>query len=61
MLHIDVYFTSNSHDLDNCLKIILDCLQKIEAIKNDNNCVKIIAAKYKDKTKPRIEFSLVEV
>ena len=60
-LHIDVYFTSNSHDLDNCLKIILDCLQKIEAIKNDNNCVKIIAAKYIDKTKPRIEFSLVEV
>ena len=60
-LHIDVYFTSNSHDLDNCLKIILDCLQKNEAIKNDNNCVKIIAAKYIDKINPRIEFSLIEV
>ena len=60
-LHINVYFTSNSHDLDNCLKIILDCLQKIEAIKNDNNCVRIDAAKYIDKLNPRIEFSLIQV
>lgn len=60
-LHIDVYFTTMSHDLDNTLKIVLDCLQAIKAIKNDNRCVKIVAQKFIDKKEPRIEFSLVEV
>lgn len=60
-LYIDVYFTTMSHDLDNTLKIVLDCLQAIKAIKNDNRCVKIVAQKFIDKKEPRIEFSLVEV
>jgi Holliday junction resolvase RusA-like endonuclease len=55
---IDVYYPNNRSDLDNSLKVVLDCLQKCDAITNDNKCVKIIATKFIDKNKPRIEFSI---
>ena len=54
-LYVRVYFSTMSHDLDNALKAILDCLQ------HDNKCVKIVAEKFIDKNNPRIEFRLVEV
>lgn len=57
-LELDVYFPTMSHDLDNSLKIILDCLQSCKAIKNDNRCVDIHARKFIDKANPRIEFSI---
>ena len=60
-LHIRFYFTTMSHDLDNGLKGVLDCLQQCKAIKNDNKCTRIIADKFVDKNNPRIEFRLVEV
>ena len=60
-LYADVYFQSNQPDLDNSLKGLLDCLQGCKAIKNDRNCVKIVANKFIDKLNPRIEFTLVEV
>ena len=60
-LYADVYFQSNQPDLDNSLKGLLDCLQSCRAIKNDRNCVKIVANKFIDKNNPRIEFTLVEV
>ena len=60
-LYADVYFQSNQPDLDNSLKGLLDCLQTCKAIKNDRNCVKIVANKFIDKNNPRIEFTLVEV
>ena len=60
-LYADVYFQSNQPDLDNSLKGLLDCLQGCKAIKNDRNCVKIVANKFIDKHNPRIEFTLVEV
>lgn len=60
-LYADVYFQSNQPDLDNSLKGLLDCLQGCKAIKNDRNCVKIVANKYIDKHNPRIEFTIVEV
>lgn len=60
-LHMDVYFTSMSHDLDNSLKVVLDCLQRGGAIKNDNRCTHIVARKFIDKTNPRIEFKLIEL
>lgn len=53
---IDVYYPTQRSDLDNSLKVVLDCLQKIGAIKNDNKCTKIIAQKFLDKENPRIEF-----
>lgn len=59
-LYIDVYFHSNQPDLDNALKVILDCLQLCKAIKNDRDCVKIVAQKFVDKNRPRAEFTLVE-
>jgi Holliday junction resolvase RusA-like endonuclease len=60
-LYVDVYFQSNQPDLDNSLKGLLDCLQTCKAIKNDRNCVKIVANKFIDKNSPRLEFTLVEV
>jgi Holliday junction resolvase RusA-like endonuclease len=60
-LYVDVYFQSNQPDLDNSLKGLLDCLQGCKAIKNDRNCVKIVANKFIDKNNPRIEFTIVEV
>lgn len=58
---LDVYYPSERADLDNSLKIVLDCLQKCKAIKNDNKCVKVVAEKYLDKSNPRIEFKLIEI
>jgi len=60
-LYADVYFQSNQPDLDNSLKGLLDCLQGCKAIKNDRNCVKIVANKFIDKNNPRIEFTVKEV
>ena len=57
-LYLKVFYPSERSDLDNSLKIILDCLQKVNAIKNDNKCVKIVAEKYLDKKCPRIEFMI---
>ena len=56
-----MYFSSNRPDLDNALKSTLDCLQMCKAITNDRNCVKIVANKFIDRIKPRLEFTLVEV
>lgn len=60
-LYVDAYFQSNQPDLDNSLKGLLDCLQGCKAIKNDRNCVKIVANKFIDKNNPRYEFTIVEV
>ena len=57
-LYIDVFYPSQRSDLDNCLKVVLDCLQRVKAIPNDNKCVKIVAQKFLDKLNPRIEFSI---
>lgn len=53
-LFVDVYFRSLRSDLDNSLKIILDCLQKTKTIANDNLCCGIDARKFLDKENPRI-------
>lgn len=60
-LYVDVYFHSNQPDLDNAMKCLLDCLQMCNAIKNDRQCVKIVANKFIDKVNPRLEFTIVEV
>lgn len=56
--YIDVFYPSKKSDLDNSLKIVLDCLQKSKTIKNDNNCCLIHARKFIDKDNPRIEFTI---
>lgn len=60
-LYLRVYYPSQRSDLDNALKVVLDCLQRVKAISNDNKCVKIVAEKFLDKDKPRIEFELKAV
>jgi Holliday junction resolvase RusA-like endonuclease len=56
--YVDVFYPSQRSDLDNSLKVVLDCLQKVKAIDNDNKCVKIVAQKFLDKLNPRIEFRI---
>lgn len=58
ILEVDVYYPNQRSDLDNCLKILLDCLQKVNAIANDNKCTRIVANKFLDKLNPRIEFMI---
>ncbi len=60
-LYLDVYLPSQRQDLDNILKGCLDCLQSCKAIANDRYCVKIVAQKFIDPVRPRIEFTLKEV
>lgn len=60
-LHLKVFYPSQRSDLDNSLKVVLDCLQRVKAISNDNKCTKIIAEKYLDKERPRIEFEIIIV
>jgi len=56
--YADIYYHSQRSDLDNVAKCLLDCLQKVKAIKNDNKCVKIVLRKFLDKKNPRVEFIL---
>lgn len=57
-LSVRVFYPSMSHDLDNSLKVLLDCLQGCGAIRNDNRCVSIYAEKFIDKRRPRVELTL---
>lgn len=59
--HCKVYYPSMRSDIDNSLKVQLDCLQKCKAIKNDNLCVKVVAEKFVDKENPRVEFKIVTI
>ncbi|MBD5585352.1 MAG: RusA family crossover junction endodeoxyribonuclease [Clostridia bacterium] len=60
-LTVDVFFASDRPDLDNAMKVLLDCLQTCGAIKNDRLCAEIHARKLIDKKNPRIEFWLEEL
>jgi Holliday junction resolvase RusA-like endonuclease len=59
--YMDVFYPNQRSDLDNSAKVVLDCLQKVNAIKNDNKCVKMVLRKFLDKDKPRIEFVLKSI
>ncbi len=58
-LYLRVYYPDYTHDLDNSLKGVLDCLQYVGAITDDNLCVKIVATRHHDTARPRIEFEIV--
>jgi Holliday junction resolvase RusA-like endonuclease len=60
-IYMDVYYPNQRSDLDNSMKVVLDCLAKVKAIKNDNKCTKIVLRKFLDKEKPRVEFILKKV
>lgn len=60
-LSVDVYYENMRPDLDNCFKVLLDCLQLCKVIKNDRYCVEIHGRKLIDKTNPRIEFTIEEL
>lgn len=54
----NVYYDSKRPDLDGSFKAVLDCLQKVNAFKNDNKVIEISARKFKDQANPRIEFRI---
>lgn len=56
MIILNVYFANARADIDNSLKVILDCLQHNGVVVNDNLCYTITVNKYIDKEKPRVEF-----
>lgn len=58
---VDVYYKSDRPDLDNALKILLDCLQLSETITNDRLCAEIHARKFIDKFNPRVVFTIEEL
>lgn len=60
-IDIDVYYASQRPDLDNAMKVILDCLQACKAIENDRWLVELHARKFVDKYDPRIEFTIKPV
>ena len=60
-IYLDAFFSSNRKDLDGAFKLVLDALQASGTIKNDRQCVKIVARKFIDKVRPRIEFTIVPV
>ena len=57
---MDVYYPTQRSDLDNSLKVVLDCLQKIGAISNDSLCTELHVRKFLDKNKPRVEFTITK-
>lgn len=59
--HCRVFYPSMRSDLDNSLKVQLDCLQHTKTIKNDNLCIKIVAEKFIDKQRPRVEFQIITI
>lgn len=59
-IDVDCYNSSDRRDLDNSFKLLLDCLQQCNAIKNDRLCVEIHARKFVDKANPRVEFTITE-
>lgn len=54
--YMDVYYENQRSDLDNSLKVVLDCLQKVNAFANDNKVTQIHVRKFLDKSNPRVEF-----
>jgi Holliday junction resolvase RusA-like endonuclease len=58
---VKVFYPTERADLDNALKVVMDCLQTAKVIVNDNKCVKIVAEKYLDKANPRIELNINEL
>jgi len=59
--YMDVFYPNRRSDIDGSLKIVLDCAQKVNAIKNDNLCQKIVVRKFLDKANPRIEFVITPI
>ena len=60
-LEVKVFYENNRPDLDNAMKILLDCLQSCKVIENDRYCTEIHAYKFVDKTNPRVEITIKEV
>ena len=60
-LVVDVFYPDYTHDLDNSLKGLLDCLQYVGSISNDNLCVEISAKRHYDRVYPRVEYSIEEI
>lgn len=61
VVEVRVFHENNRPDLDNAMKILLDCLQSCKVIKNDRYCTEIHAYKFVDKANPRVEIVIRDV
>lgn len=61
MATILVTYENKRSDLDNSLKIILDCLQSFGVIKNDNLCYRLEVHKRIDKNNPMVEIEIERI
>ena len=60
-LEVRVFHENNRPDLDNAMKILLDCLQACKVIRNDRQCAELHAYKFIDKADPRVEIAITEM
>jgi Holliday junction resolvase RusA-like endonuclease len=61
IFHATFYESTNSYDLDNGIKTVLDCLQYVQAITNDNLCTEMHVRKVVDPQHPRVEYAIQEL
>lgn len=57
-IKVDVYLKNKHQDVDNTLKILLDCMQSNNIISNDDLCYHIDITKHVDKDAPRVEYEI---
>lgn len=59
-VHLDVVRPAKRGDLDNCIKVLLDAL-KGRAYLDDSQVVQIVARRFDDKARPRVDVTVEEV
>lgn len=60
-IDINVFYENMRPDVDNACKVILDCLQSCNVIKNDRYCLSLHIQKFVDKVDPRIQISISDI
>ena len=61
IFHATIYESTNTYDVDNGVKTILDCLQYVGAISEDNLCHEMHVRKVVDPQNPRVTFAIQEL
>lgn len=60
IFHATIYESTNTYDIDNGVKTILDCLQYVGAITEDNLCTELHVKKLIDPQHPRVTYAIQE-
>ena len=60
IFHATIYESTNSYDIDNGVKTVLDCLQYVGAVTDDNLCMEMHVRKVVDPLHPRVTYAIQE-